>query len=207
MSERLNRMTVYDAFEAVAAREPSPGGGAVAALAGALGSALGRMAAAFSLGKKTLADEARAIEGVARRLERVQRVLLELADDDAEAFAQLSALEKLPEGDSRREQGLAAAAIRAATVPLAIIAAAGSALRAAEDLAPRCNAWLRSDLAICAILAEAAARGASQMVDANLGALEKHVGPRAAGEIASERDELLSSMPDRLERIVASCRR
>lgn len=204
--ERLAEMKLEALLEAIAAREPAPGGGAVAAIAGSLASALGQMAAAFSLGKKSLANEAGAIEEIAARLQRAQGVLLELADDDAEAFAQLAALEKLPEGDARRRDGLAPAAVRAATVPLTIIATSGAVLSAAEDLAPRCSRWLLSDLAICAILAEAAARSASHMVDANLGVLEKHAGASAAGDISSERDALLASLPERLDRVLAACR-
>lgn len=202
MSERQADRTIHAALEAVASHEPAPGGGAVAAMAGALAAALGRMAAAFSIGKKTSEADAAAISDLSGRLERAQRVLLELADDDAEAFSQLAAIEKLPAGDARREHGLASAATRAATVPLAIIATSGSALGAAEELAPRCNRWLRNDLRICAILAQAAARSASEMVDANLGALERYAGTEAASQIAGERDRLIIGCERRLGRIL-----
>lgn len=199
-ADSLAEMTVRAALDAVASREPAPGGGAVSALAGALATALGRMAAAFS----DRSDQPEAVIDAATRLERAQAALLELADDDAAAYARLTALEKLDEGDPERED-LPAAAALATSVPLAIAATASSALAAAETLAPACNRWLRSDLAIGAILSEAAARSAARMVDANLATLRRHAGEAAAREAASERDAVLESAAERLASVLDAC--
>ena len=43
-------------IEAAASKEPVPGGGSVAALAGALGTSLGHMVGALTVGKKKYAD-------------------------------------------------------------------------------------------------------------------------------------------------------
>jgi formiminotetrahydrofolate cyclodeaminase len=196
----LRTMTIEAAFEAVAARRPAPGGGAVSAIAAGLAAALGRMAAAFS----DRSDLPEAVADAASRLQRAQAALLELADDDAAAYARLTALEKLDEGDPQREE-LPAAAALATSVPLAIAATASSALAAAEVLVPACNRWLRSDLAISAILAEAAARSAARMVDANLSTLRRHAGGAAAKEAAAERDAVLESAAEHLSRVLEAC--
>ena len=52
----LLSMTVRDFAAATAARQPTPGGGSVAGVVGALGAALGGMALAFTRGKKKFAE-------------------------------------------------------------------------------------------------------------------------------------------------------
>ena len=56
MTGRADAWQLDEFLNAVAAREPTPGGGAVAATAGALGAALARMVAAYSISPKVAPD-------------------------------------------------------------------------------------------------------------------------------------------------------
>src|SRR5689334_1713309 len=95
-SSSLLDLTVGDLLERLGSSDPSPGGGAAAALAGALGAALIQMTANLTLGRPRLADvqdQARAIES---RVGALRQQLAELGDADSAAFDQVSAAYKLP---------------------------------------------------------------------------------------------------------------
>ncbi|MCH8804981.1 MAG: cyclodeaminase/cyclohydrolase family protein [Planctomycetes bacterium] len=70
----LSELRVGEFLDRLASDRPTPGGGSVAALVGASGAALGRMAAALTLGKPRFADVAERVAHCARRLERIDRL-------------------------------------------------------------------------------------------------------------------------------------
>jgi len=144
-------------LDAVAAKSPTPGGGAVTAAVGALGSALGSMVVNYTVGKKAYADHEAQLRQALITLANARTLLLQLAGEDELAYGELNALLRLPEADPRRAD-LPAVAAAATQVPMAVIATCTDLLRLFHQLAPVTNPMLRSDLAIAAILAEAAAR-------------------------------------------------
>jgi methenyltetrahydrofolate cyclohydrolase len=153
--------------DAVDSEDPTPGGGAVAACAAALASALAGMAARFSVRGATgpgpfaaLADRAAALSASCLRL----------ADDDAAAYARYAAAVRMPkEPDPRaRQQALRSARDSAAAVPLELAETAAELTRLAEQLARDGNSHLRSDAVTAALLGAAAARSAAIFVADNL---------------------------------------
>lgn len=152
-------MRFADFLGAVAAKSPAPGGGAVASSCGALAAALAQMVVNYSLGKKNLEAHQPALKEAVGKLERARALLLELAREDAAAYSLLNELQKLPESDPRRS-GLAEAQLLAVRVPQSVAAAGVDLLVEFESLAGRTNRFLRSDLGIAAVLAEATVRSA-----------------------------------------------
>jgi formiminotetrahydrofolate cyclodeaminase len=165
-------------LSAIAARSPAPGGGAVASAAGALAASLGGMVLAYSKGRKDLAQHADAHEALAELCATAACGLLQLADADAAAYAEMNALQRLEENDPARG-GLPDAAQRCVDVPLGVQRVCVRLLEAFEKLAPIANAWLLSDLKIAAILAEAAVRASDCNVEVNAPTLGKAVSPDA----------------------------
>ncbi|MFO0857584.1 MAG: cyclodeaminase/cyclohydrolase family protein [Phycisphaerales bacterium] len=154
------QLTVRDFLAHTAAKQPTPGGGAIAGVCGALAAALGQMVVSYSLGKKNLAQHQPLLEDAAKRLERARAMLLELADEDAIAYGLVNELSKLPENDARRIKELPAAQEASVRVPMAVGATGVDVLRLLRELCGKTNAYLRSDLAIAAVLAEATTRSA-----------------------------------------------
>lgn len=157
-------------LDAAAGKRPTPGGGAVSALAGALSAAMGEMVVHYSLGKRDLAVFENDLVAALQRLHRARAMLAELMREDQQAFASLSSARKLPDGDNK------AAAVLDATrvcirVPMAIAATAVSILHIADEIVEKSNRWLLSDLVVCAELAMAACRCARANVRVNLDAL------------------------------------
>ncbi len=162
----------FEAYLAsIAAKTPTPGGGAVASAVGALSAALAGMVVSYSVGKKSLAAHEPWLSDVQKRLARARAVMLTLAKEDEAAYGLVNTLMKLPAGDARREQEMPGAVRAAVQVPTAVIAASVDLLRLYVELAQRSNAMLRSDLGIAAELALATARSSLWNVRINAGSL------------------------------------
>ncbi|MHC5113985.1 MAG: cyclodeaminase/cyclohydrolase family protein [Planctomycetota bacterium] len=159
--------TVAELLSSIAEKAPTPGGGAVAALAGALGAALGRMVLAYSEGRKSLAEHAELHGRVRSALDTLVPRVTDLARADAEAYARLNELWRLDENDPRRQAEFQDAVRGAIAVPQEILGAGLELLDLARDLCGTSNAMLASDLAMTAVLAEATVRCAAWNVRIN----------------------------------------
>ncbi len=158
-------------LEAIAAKTPTPGGGAVAGSVGAIAASLAHMVVAYSLGKKNLAQHQPALEAASRQLLRISQMYVQLAEEDAAAYGLVNALQKLPETDPRRVAELPGAQRAAVDVPLAAMALSVELLRLCEALQPMTNVYLKSDLGIATVLAEATSRSSGWNVHINLAGL------------------------------------
>jgi len=194
----LAKSTFADLLGSISDRTPAPGGGAVASAAGALGAALGGMVMGYSdrsADREELAEAACAMH-------RARDVLLELAQEDADAYALVTELKKLEKGDPRRDE-LPAAQAAALGVPLAVIAVAIDLLRLFEAVAPKSNTWLLSDLAIAAILADATVRASGWNVAVNL---PSHPDRDEARRVDDSCRATVAESAQRLGRIESACR-
>lgn len=194
--------SISDFLTQLGAKTPTPGGGAVAALTGATAAALARMVVSYSLGKKNLAEHQTYLNDAAALLDRARDLFLEFADADAACYAVLNELQKLPDTDPRRVADLPAAAEAAVQVPLACAAGASDLLRTCEALVPRTNRYLRSDLAIAAILAEGAVASACWNVRVNVPSLTSEERKK---ETLAEVDRLLRDSQTRRTLVEQGC--
>lgn len=189
-------------LDAVGAKAPTPGGGAVASATGALGAALGTMVLAYSVGKKSLEAHRPALEAAVASLRGAERLLLDLAEADMEAYALVNELQKLPETDPRRMAQWPAAVAASIQAPRAMIAVATDLLRLFERLAPITNRYLRSDLAIAAVLAEACARAGAWNVNINLPLLTD---PAERREVQSQTEAAVADARARCAAVESAC--
>ncbi len=173
--------TVAAFFTSLAAKTPTPGGGAVACMVGAAAAAQAEMVVAYSLGKKNLAEHQMMLATVQAELARARLMLLELADEDGRAYAAVNTMMKLPDGDAGRS-GLAAATVMAANVPLSAMAVCVEVHKLCGKLRGKSNLHLVSDLDIAEKLAAAAAWCAGRNVEINLPGLAEPVKARVEAE-------------------------
>ena len=193
-----------DLLQRLGSSDPTPGGGAAAALAGALGAALIQMTANLTIGRPRLVDvepQARSIEGRAADL---RDTLAKLADADAEVFAEVGAAYKLPRQTdaekATRAQTIQAALQAAAGVPLKVAQTCGAIVELAEESAPILNASVISDVLVGAVMADAALRSAALNVEINLASMtDPDQKQRLAADLAAARDRV----SDRVERVLA----
>ncbi len=165
-----------DFLSRVAAGTATPGGGTVAALAGAQAAALTRMVANLTIGRKQYA----AVEGEMRAMEaavaRLQEELLDLAVRDAAAFADIMAAYRRPKGTPEeqepRRQAVQEATRRAARVPLTTAERAVKVLEFLLRIAASGNPNALTDAQVAVAMAEAAVQGAAANVRVNAAALD-----------------------------------
>lgn len=178
----------------LASGTPTPGGGAGAAVSGALGAALVEMAAHFTIGKKQYAAVDAEARAIARSAEDLRRVLEAQVDADASAFGHLSAAYKLPKATDE-EQAARSAAIQdaldsAAQVPMQVAHSCAAVLRLAERAAPILNSNVVSDVLTGAALAHGALLAAALNVEVNLRVMDDEPTRArvAAGLAAAQQD-------------------
>jgi glutamate formiminotransferase/formiminotetrahydrofolate cyclodeaminase len=166
------RVTPEAFVHAVAADAPTPGGGAVAALAGALAAALDTMVTGLTIGRPKYAEVEARMQQVRQQAVEVQAEMLRLMTADSEAFEQVMAAYRLPRGTAEeveaRRDGIQRALRRATEVPLEIMARAVEILRLARACAEHGNANAVSDAGVAGYMALAAAQSASLNVDINI---------------------------------------
>ncbi len=158
-----------------ASKAPTPGGGSVAALVGALGCALAEMVAQLTAGKKAYADAAPEMERILKEGEALRGELLSLIDADCAAFGGYMRALALPkETDAEktvRREALREAAASAANAPLRMARASARVLPLCET-AVRCgNRGAVTDAMMAAMLSRAAVRSAVLNVRINLPSL------------------------------------
>jgi len=150
----------------------TPGGGAAAAVAGALAAALAEMVANFTVGRHKFADVEASMRRAVERAEELRARLLALTEDDERAFAAVSAAYKLPKGteDERgaREAGIQRALSAAMQPPLEVMRLGCEAMEIAGEVAAAGNPSVVSDAGCAALLGEAAVRSAALNVLANV---------------------------------------
>lgn len=173
--------TLAEFVEATAAKTPTPGGGSVSALVGALATALGEMVVNYSVGKKGLEAYADELKAALAELTRARAVLMQLMVEDQLAYEAMSAARKLPADSAERAAKLPPAILTCIRVPQTIAATGVAVLEICDRIVSFVNPWLLADLAVAADLAMATIRCAIYNVRTNMSLLED-AGDRQAAQ-------------------------
>ncbi len=155
----------------LAAKTPTPGGGAVAALAAAIAAAQLGMVTAYTTGTKWQDREAR-MQELSTELTELWTGALSLVRADAEAFEAVGAAYKLPKTSSEAEDPARTVAIQtalagAAEPPARVAKIAARVVLIAEELVTTANPNIISDVAVAASMARAALESAIVNVEIN----------------------------------------
>ncbi|MBX0329511.1 cyclodeaminase/cyclohydrolase family protein [Oscillochloris sp. ZM17-4] len=176
MTDTLNGQTIDTFLGALASSAPTPGGGSVAGISGAMSAGLVSMVCALMIGKKQFADIEDEVRGIQDRAEGLRRELQALAQEDIEVFGRLSAAYKLPrttEADAATRRAAIQKVTRiAAEVPLRTAQAAAALVPLCTSLASRCSRLIVSDIGVATLLAKATVQSAILNVEINLSGLE-----------------------------------
>ncbi len=160
--------TIQQFLDAAAAKQPTPGGGSVTALAGALAASMGEMVVNYSVGKKDLAPFTNELKPALTEYNHARQLLLQLMTEDQQAYAALTAARKLPDGSLERAAQLPEALAACIQAPQAMAATSVAILALCDKIVDFVNPWLLSDLAVCADLSMATVRCATYNVRVNL---------------------------------------
>ena len=173
---KLVEQRVIDFVAATASKEPTPGGGAIAALTAATGAALAEMVANLTFGKKGYEAVQTEMEVLQAKAEEIRNRMLELSQADADVFNIFMNALGLPK-NTDEEKAARTAAIQqaykdAAMVPFEIGELANQIFDLAELASRKGNQNLISDGIIAAINARAAVKSAFLNVRINLSGIK-----------------------------------
>lgn len=173
---KLVEQRVIDFVAATASKEPTPGGGAIAALTAATGAALAEMVANLTFGKKGYEVVQTEMEALQAKAEEIRNRMLELSQADADVFNIFMKALGLPK-NTNEEKAIRTAAIQqaykdAAMVPFEIGELANQIFDLAELASRKGNQNLITDGIIAAINARAAVKSAFLNVRINLSGIK-----------------------------------
>lgn len=170
-----NKKSLQTFLDELASPSPAPGGGSVAALAGALGAALTSMVCHLTIGKKKYADVEESMKAILTESEELRARFTLLVDKDTEAFNKVMEAFNLPkESDAQRslrEAAIISATKEATLIPLEVMKHCIDGLALALKVARNGNRNSVSDAGVSAIMLHAACESAALNVKINLNAL------------------------------------
>ncbi|MGH2461607.1 MAG: cyclodeaminase/cyclohydrolase family protein [Chloroflexota bacterium] len=204
---RFAKTTVGGFLGELASAAPTPGGGAAAALVGALGAGLVSMVCHLTVGRPRYAEVEAEIQDVLAQSEAAGQRLTALADADAAAFTVVSAAYRLPKStaDERavRAEAIERALIRAAEPPLAVMRECRALIPLCLKVAARGNATVVSDAGVAVELAAAGLRSSILNVTVNLAQIKDAVFV-AQGEASIQAAE--AGLRDEIDRTIGIVR-
>lgn len=169
--ESLTALPVDEFLSRTADRTPTPGGGAVTGLTGALACAQARMVVAYSITHKTEDATRAALSALGERLQTCERLFRELMTEDADAYqamADTARPARAPDASPDAKRIHQSAVTVAASIPTQMAAVAADVLHELDTCKTRLSRFLLSDLGIAATLAHAVTHCAHLTVQANL---------------------------------------
>jgi methenyltetrahydrofolate cyclohydrolase len=177
-------------LDALAAPEPTPGGGTAAAIGGAVGVALLMMVAGLPKTRGNTDAERVQLDETRAALADVRDRLLALADTDSAAYNMVTAAYRLPKGSEEekvaRKQAVQRAMHAATEAPLDTLRAVAEAMAHAKVVAALGNPSASSDVRVALEFLEAAGAGASANVEVNLTGLQDEAYRKASASTMIE---------------------
>ena len=200
----LTDLTVKDFLNKVAGSDPVPGGGSIAALNGALASALAAMVANLTIGKKKYAEVQEDMQAIAQEAERLMGDFTADIDRDSDAYDRVFACFKMPK-ETDEEKAARSAAIQEATkyaaqVPLEVARRACALMPLIAEVALKGNQNAVTDACVAMMSARNAVLAALLNVRINLSSLKDQA---LVARLQAEADELEQQATAREQELLA----
>jgi glutamate formiminotransferase/formiminotetrahydrofolate cyclodeaminase len=204
---KLIDMSLRSFMDETASESPAPGGGSISAYLGALGVALGTMVANLSSHKKGWDDRWKEFSDWAVRGKEIQNRLLDLVDEDTEAFNRILEAFSLPK-NSEAEKKVRRDAVQSATknatiVPFVVMETAFRGFELIRAMVETGNPNSVTDAGVGALALHSCIKGAGLNVKVNASGLEDKT---FAAEIISKAQLLESKAVDEEEAIIKMVR-
>ncbi|MHA1346240.1 MAG: cyclodeaminase/cyclohydrolase family protein [Candidatus Heimdallarchaeaceae archaeon] len=173
MDRELIDMKITEFLDVLASNAPAPGGGAAAAIAGAMGAGLGSMVANLTIGKEGYEEVQDFFKEKLLRTEALRAKLTELVDLDANAFSGVIKAFGLPKGTEEEKASRSATILAeykvATEVPMETCKACREVIDHLIEMGTKGNKNALSDIAVGALCALTGLKSAVHNVEINLG--------------------------------------
>ncbi len=204
----LKDMTLAAFVDQLSLESPAPGGGSVAAVAGALSAGLTSMVANLTHAKKGFELLKGVMSDLAERAQRLKDELLTAVDEDTQAFNLVLEARRMPkdseEARTSRVRAILEANRRATLVPLKVLGKAQQALELAALAVEKGNPSSLSDAGVAGLAARAAAEAAYYNVLTNLAGIDDENFRRDVKQEADGTVEAVRRSADNLHDLVLS---
>lgn len=181
--------SVREFLERVASSSPTPGGGSVAALAGAIACALSEMVCNLTIGKKKYAHVEQEMKELLQQCGALRETCMQLVDEDARAFDEVMRAFREKRGIQEAIKGAAETPLRTARTCIAIA-------EHIREVARKGNKNSITDAGVAALMTQTAFHSALLNVRINLKEIDD-------GAYVSHMEKQMASMKERMERITA----
>jgi formiminotetrahydrofolate cyclodeaminase len=165
--------TIQEFLDSLASDAPTPGGGSVAAISGAMGSALVSMVCKLTIGKKKYTDVEADAKEILEKSESLRSRLTQMVTDDAASFDRVISAYRMPRQSEQeiaaRDQAIQTALMEATLVPLAAAQACAEIITLCQPSVRIGNVNAISDLGVAVMMAFAGVKSAALNVWINLG--------------------------------------
>lgn len=199
----LASMTLADFLDELASSSPAPGGGSVAALSGSLGASLVEMVCNLTTGKEKYRDSWEEIDMVLGRIPALRTRLLELVDEDTNAFNDVMAAFRMPK-DTDEQKTARSARIqegykKAIATPVETAEACLEVLEMALPVSEKGNPNSITDVGVGSQMLATGLEGAVFNIRINLGSIKDQ---EFVEEMNGRIEELLKKKSELLVRIL-----
>ena len=152
--------TIKQYLDELAARQPAPGGGSCAALAGAMASALISMALNFTIGNEAYKNFEQSAKEMLVKAEGLRNKFIKFFEDDIKGYEGVAKAYKLPKASDadkiKRKRAVREALKQATLIPLHVCQDSVEAIKLCPELAKGANKNLICDVGVPVRLLEAA---------------------------------------------------
>lgn len=199
---KLIDLKTIDFINEIDSHKPAPGGGSVSALLSTLGVSLARMVGHLSIGKKKFLkldqDIQNEFNDQLQHLLIIKDELIQLIDQDTEAFNLIMNAFQLPKDDPHRNQAIEDATLEAIKVPYRVAQISYKALENLSFILAYGNKQTVSDLGVSALSLSSGIEGALMNVLINIPGLsdenQKNLYQQEAKNILKETQKLKQTL-------------
>ena len=197
-------LTIKEFLRETASSKPVPGGGSVAALAGALSAALSEMVANLTIGRKGYEELDNEMKEIVRETKKYREKLVEYVDKDSDAYNGVMAAYKMPkETEAEKEKRsieIQKSLKHATMVPLEVADDTFYLIQLAGKVVRNGNKNAVTDGAVATMMARTAVHSAIYNVKINLASIKDNM----FVDDVSKKLQTLENKIDRLEKEILS---
>jgi formiminotetrahydrofolate cyclodeaminase len=198
----LDQLSIQEFISELSSGNPTPGGGSVAALCGALGAALSTMVANLTVDREKYEQTRKSMEEVRMTAATLSTRFLALMQEDSDTYQKVMAAFELPRETeaqiTSRQAAVEEAMKKAAAVPLETLRASEELIRVARDAVRGGNPNAITDAAAAVQLANTTAVVASYNVQINISRIKDQAFvakcEKEVAEILKRQEALLSDV-------------
>ena len=192
----IKDMTIQTFLDELAGKASTPGGGAAAAISGAMGAALISMVANFTIGKKGYEDVEDESKDILDKAEKLRADLTDAINDDVRVFNRVMDSYGMPketdDEKAARSAEIQAALKEATDVPLECAKLCREVVNLSQPIADKGNNNVISDAGVAVLAGYAGLRSAELNVYINIGGIKDK-------EFADDRRQQLDSLLDGMD--------